>query len=219
MLSLPSEAAAALAARAVELRWLVWLIVKDRSTGDPESAGWWTGLEERAIAVKSAATGSNVVRTYNAAGALLGVSGLTRTGTLDPQQVTVSLSQIDESVAEAIRLYEPARAPVEIHLALCEPGTSTPLATPEAAFFGNVDEVRITTPEAGGFGSAELICVSHTRELTRASADSRSHESQKTRSATDTLYKYASVRRSVDFGGPVDPGPIGKPNPKKRKGS
>lgn len=221
MLSLSTEEITALAARAGEFRLFVWMTARNRSTGDPESAGFWTGFGSVTLDVVSAATGGTVSRTYEGAGELLGISGLTRSGRLDPGRiVTASLSQIDATVEQQIREYDPKRGPVEIHLGICTPGTDAPVAVPKPLEFGETDDIRLVTPEAGGYGSVDVM-IAVGRELTRASTDTRSHQSQKQRLSTDQFFKFASVAadRKLQWGGEVDPPKKFGKKKKKKKGS
>lgn len=193
MRDLPEPVLNALSARVVHPIWLVHVTGRDRDTGEPASEGFWTGQGDIAVTVQSAETGSDVVRTYRGAGSTLNVEGIGGNGQIVSQSVTVSLSQIDENVANSIRGYDPTQAKIEIHSALFIPGTINLVEAPDRAFYGFINNIEIITPEAGGLGSITCQCESHSREFTRWSTETRSDQSQRRRSPTDGFYKYTSV--------------------------
>lgn len=208
---LSTAAIEALQARHGEFRWLIWITGKNRETGDPASAGFWTGFEQSTIQVVTASGGGLANRTYYAAGALLEVSGITGSPEIEAKAATVRLAGPDAQVEQVLRGYEPRQGQIEIHLGIFTPGTSTPVEAPRPAFFGFVDHVEWERAAEGDFGAVTLSCESHSRELNRSNHDLRSHQSQILRSATDTFYRYtpAMSQRTLywgKFGGPIKDG-------------
>jgi len=193
MLSLPTAALDALQDPTTELRWMIWLTARDRSTGDPETGGFWSDLYSRTVTVVDPNTGATASRDYTGLGSLLDVQGITGASDLSAKAATVRLSQVDADVEQMIRGYDLRQAPIEIHFALFTPGTGELVANPYARFVGFVDEATIETPVENTEGGVTLRCMSHSRELTRSNSDVRSDKSQRRRNADDTGLKYVSV--------------------------
>lgn len=176
------------AARALVKRTLVWGTFKDRDTGDLTSIGFWDDLGTVSITVLAGLTLSPVSRTYVGSGSLINVGRLPLTSDVSVRTIDVSLSQIDETVAIAVRGYDARNAPIEIHELMLDPATRSPVSAAEPLFVGYVDTLKITTPAEGQDGSIDLTCVSHTRDLTRSNPAVRSRPDQILRSATDTFF-------------------------------
>jgi hypothetical protein len=98
-----------------------------------------------------------------------------------------------------VRGYNLKGAPVQIHRAILDPVTRNLVSPAYCRFLGYVDGAQITTPIAGNDGSISLALMSHTRELTRASADKASGASQKLRLSGDTFYDDMDNVASWDY--------------------
>lgn len=185
---------AALQARNVKERTLLWLTAKDFSTGAAHAVGFWTDLGSVSMTVVSGQDGADATRTYVGAGTLLAVDDIPLTNNLGVRTINASLSQLDAATTDAIRGYDLKLAPVEIHRAVFTLGSWTLVAKPLPRFVGYVDQCLITTPSEGKRdGGVSLSIVSHTRELTRSNTDTRSDQSQQARHAGDRFYMYTSV--------------------------
>lgn len=202
MRSVASAVSTAYAGRALVQRMLVWITAKDRTTGDPESIGFWNDVGTVTFSVKAGLTLATVNRDYIGSGGLIEVGRIPLTSDISVRTVEVKCSQIDESVAIAIRGYDVRNAPIEIHEAIFDPATRNLVAPAEPLFVGFVDRAPIPTPAEGQDGSIALKCVSHSRELMRGNPALRSHEDQKKRSATDNFFADAGVvgEWQIDWG-------------------
>ena len=78
MFSLDSAEITALQQPVIDSRNFVWFTVKDRDTGDPAYAGFWSDAGPFTGNVKDALTGSTVSRTFAGAG-LVSVGSIPRT--------------------------------------------------------------------------------------------------------------------------------------------
>lgn len=191
MRSFDTATAAALAAPSIVARALVWIRAKDRTTGTEETIGLWTGEDVASFTINGQA------RTYYGAGALLAIEPIVSQAGLVVQMSRMTLSPLAPEVAQAIRGYEPRLAPVEIHRALFDPDTMGLVAEPHRMFSGWIDEVVLTTPEAGGTATCEVTLASAARGLTRTLPLKKSDESQKRRSG-DRFRRYADISAAVD---------------------
>lgn len=188
MFSLDSAEITALQQPVIDSRNFVWFTVKDRDTGDPAYAGFWSDAGPFTGNVKDALTGSTVSRTFAGAG-LVSVGSIPRTVGLAVRRVEVVLSAIDATAEEAFRTYDMRLAPVQIYRGLFTPGTFNLVAPAKPVFVGFVDTAPVITPAEGGAARVNVSISSHTVELTRKNPDVRSHESQQRRAAGDDFYK------------------------------
>lgn len=164
---------------------LVWLSGRNRETGEIESLGLWDGDDDQVIDI------DGTPRTYNAGGSLISIAPIqTEIGT-DVRMQSISLSPINDAVIQAIRVYEPRLAPIEIHRALLDPQSGAVIGDAHPVFRGWVDEVSITTPEAGGEGSCDVRCASSARAGTRTLGLKWSDESLKRRGTR--IARYADI--------------------------
>lgn len=198
MRSIDSATIAYLQARAgVVARQLLWIVAKNRDTGDPEEIGFWDDLDTLTMSVISGEDGSTVSRTYIGAGALLEIDAIPLVSDLSVRTISVSLSGVSTEVAEAVRTYDPRLAAVEIHRALFDTETRELIAPPIPHFVGRINRLDIPTPEVGGDAVITAEVVSHTRELTRSNPAKRSDETQKLRSG-DRFRRYTGVANKWD---------------------
>lgn len=182
----PPAVAAARAARvSTHVEVLVWVQARNRSTGATESMGLWSGDDVVEFPIGS----EN--RTYYGAGALLQVPDIQAVTGLEVRTISVGLAAMSPEVETLIRGYDVRFGPIQIHRA--EFGaTGALLGEPERIFKGFVNGAPITTPEAGGTGSATLQCVSQSRNLTRHGRVTKSDQVQQMRGG-DRFRRYATL--------------------------
>lgn len=183
----------ALAARVLVARDFLWVVARNRSTGAPEKVGFWSDVGNVSAEVRSPDSGQVETRSFYGSGTLISISDIPLIANLTVQTVTIDLSQIDELVEQAVRLYDLRQARVEVYRGMFNPNTRQMVAPAECRFAGFVDGAPIETPEEGGEGSVRLECRSHTQEMTRANPDTRSHESQILRAPGDDFFADAGT--------------------------
>jgi hypothetical protein len=177
---------------------LFWITAKNRTTGGEESMGFWDGYDNLNIPVVSSITGTIVNRDYIAFGSLLAIDPISLVSDLTIRNVKVALSHLSPEVQDAFRLYDARLAPVEIHRVLLDQDTMLPVGPAHPRFIGFVNEAPIERPAVGGEGGLSVICVSHTRQLTRTNPGKRSDETQKLRGG-DRFRRYSTVSGDVSF--------------------
>lgn len=192
MRALVASETAALAARNVMARSLIWITAKDRITLVAQSIGFWDDLGTANMQVTDALTGLAVSRNFVGAGALLGVDDIPMTADMAIKEITVVLSQIDANVAQTVRGYDARLAPIQIYRGLFNPTTHVLVAPARCRFVGIVDAIDIADPADKQEGSITLKCVSQLRELTRSNPSMASDEDQKRRSATDRFLRFSN---------------------------
>ena len=171
---------------------LLWLSARDRATGALEHVGLWTGADHQDIAV------SGQARTYYGAGALVGMEPITQRTGLEVRQHRVTLSPLSPAAVDALRLYDPRLAPVEIHEWFWDPETMNALADPIRIFKGHIVQAPINTPAEGGEATCELTLVSAAWELTQPLPLKRSHAALTARNPGDNFRRYGDISGSVE---------------------
>jgi hypothetical protein len=191
--SLSAENLAALQGRRVVARDFLWLVVKDRSTGEAVFDGEWSDIGEFTCDVIDPETGGSTERTFFGSGTLIKCSDVPLVSTIVVQNVSITLSQVNDRVADLIRTYECKQGRVELHRGLFDLETRELVSPAVCRFVGFIDEIDINTPTEGEDGSVVLTCVSHTQEMTRSNPDTRSDASQRIRAANDNFYQDTAV--------------------------
>lgn len=193
---------AALQKGAIVKRVFVWITAYDLITNAPVSTGYWNDVGNVGATVIDADTLTSTVRTYSGSKKLTSIDTIPLTDDLSVRNVKVTLNILDDAVNNFVRGNNLRNARIQIHRGIFDPANFALVAPAELDFVGFVDGAPINTPAIGGEANCELACVSHTRELTRTSADTRSDESQKARHGGDRFYKYASVmgQRQIFWG-------------------
>lgn len=190
----------ALAQRALVARDFLWFVARNRETGDPVSVGFWSDLENVQAQVLNPDTLTAVTRNYYGAGGLIEIEGIPAVSTIQVQDVTIQMSQLDEQVQNAVRLYDIKQARVEIHRGLFDPVSRNLVAPAIVRFVGFVNLVDIRTPRENEPGGVQITCVSHTQELMRSNPSTRSHEDQRyTRDPDDFFFADAGVAHAWDY--------------------
>ncbi len=175
----------------VVARILIWVVARNRGTGAPEAMGLWTGSDDRSFTIAGSP------RTYVGAGGLMGVPPITSQTGITVRMQRLTLSPLNDTVADLIRTYDSRFAPIEIHRALFDPVTTLLIAEPHRLFKGIVDEIELPIDPADGKVSCEVTVASSARYLTRTLTLKRSDASQRRRS-DDRFLRYADVSGEVD---------------------
>lgn len=188
MRSISTENQVALNQRQLIARDFLWIVARNRNTGAPETVGFWSDVENATVSVLDPDTLLPVYRNYYAAGGLIEINEIPAISVIQVQDIEIKMSQLDELVQQAVRLYDVKQARVEIHRGLFDPDTRNLVAPALVRFVGVINNLRITTASEGSEGGVYLSCVSHTQELTRANPSTRSNEDQKLRNSTDIFF-------------------------------
>lgn len=192
MRSFDTATLAALQSRtAVVARILIWVVARNRSTGDPEALGLWSGADDRSFTI------AGTPRTYVGAGSLMGVPPLASQTGITVRMQRLTLSPLNDTVADLIRTYDSRFAPIEIHRALFDPVTTLQVSEPHRLFKGIVDELELPIDPASGNVSCDMTVASSARYLTRTLTLKRSDASQRRR-LDDRFLRYADVSGEVD---------------------
>ena len=205
---------AAMQAGRVIARDFVWFVVRNRETGAPVTDGYWSDVGTRAFEVIDPESGAVVQRTWYGAAGLISISDIPLVSTITVQTVIITLSQASDRINELLRAYDCKQGGVQIFRGHFNLETRELVSPAMSRFVGFIDKAPVTTPKENEVGDVKLTCISHTQEMTRASADTRSDASQRLRSATDNFYQDTPVVSSWEqrwglSGGPIRTGANG----------
>lgn len=174
----------------IEARILFWLTVRDRGTGAPVTIGFWNGDDDETFTV------GGTPRLYYGAGDMALPEPITYTTGLSISTYELNLSPLSENVQDALRLYDPRLAPVEIHRAFFDTQTKVLLEEPMRVFKGQVDQVPIGTPEVNGEASARITMSSSAVFLTKRLTQTKSESMQRLRS-NDRFFRWTDISGQV----------------------
>lgn len=189
---LPIEILSALNKReGLKVRLLYWISAKNRSTGATEALGIWNGEDARQFVIGGAP------RTYVGGGGFLNADSLKQEIGLNIQQWSMVGNPVSPEFQNAIRLYDPKGAPVELHMAFFDTETDQLLADPYRVFRGWINKINISTPQKNGEASVKIDHVGNSRILTRLLPALRSDENQRRRNSSDAFFRYVSTSGAV----------------------
>lgn len=197
MRSVDSAVQAAREARRLVERELIWIEAKDRTTGALEAQGFVSDINDMTVAVVDGFTRATVTRSFVGAGSLISIGDIETANDNNYRSVEITMSPLNDDVAQAIRGYDPRQCHIQIYSATFDPDTMELLAPAEPIFVGRVDEAPITTGAEGSVSSITLKCRTDAQELDRAPASKRSNENQALRDSTDTFFKYVTIMDAI----------------------
>ena len=177
-------------ATGIEARVLFWITVKDRGTGAPVTIGFWNGDDDQTFTI------GGTPRLYYGAGAMSLPDPITYTTGLSVTTYDLNLSPLSEKVQDALRLYDPRLAPVEIHRAFFDTQSKALLEEPTRMFKGQVDAIPIDTPEVNGEASAKISMSSSAVFLTKRLTQKKSEAMQRLRS-DDRFFRWTDVSGQI----------------------
>lgn len=169
---------------------LLWVRARNRTTGDEEPIGVWTGDQDRVFSIGGAD------RTYVGEGAMLPLDAIVQRAGVDVRLLRVVLNPLDATVAYLVHTLDVGLVPVEIHRALFDPSSGDLIEEPHRVWKGFVDEAPVTTPEIGGQAMVELTLASAARNLQRGLTLTKSDAVQSLRGG-DRFRRYGDVSGSV----------------------
>ena len=109
---------------------MVWIAARNRLTGDIEALGLWSGEDTETITVTDMWTGAPATRVFHGAGSLLGISAVQHEAGLSVRPVRLSLSAMDAAVIDAVRVYDPRGARVQVWRRTLSPETGLQVGSP-----------------------------------------------------------------------------------------
>lgn len=176
---------------------LVWISARNRTTGEVETAGFWTGGEDRSFNIGGAD------RLYHGIGQVLQVPPMVSRVGAFVQAQEIILSANSPEIEAALRGYDPRLAPVEIHVARFDPLTHALLGI-DRAMRGIVDGTPRTKPAKGQAGAQWVLKLvsagmrALTRPLIRYRSDAAQSRMILPDGRPDRFYRHADVAGAVE---------------------
>ena len=178
----------AIGAAGVDARTLVWITARNRTTGEPESVGLSNLDDHQTVTI------GGDDRLYYGAGNLLGLDPIQAGVGLDVRMQRLTLSPLAPEVQQALSVYDPRLAAVEIHRALFEPLSGVLVAEPVRVFRGWVDTLEIDLSDTA---TATLSLASASRALTRTLTLKKSDEAARRIAPNDRFREYSDTGADV----------------------
>lgn len=194
-----SDALIAAPQQGIVSRDAVTFFVRDRTSGDIVTFGFWLGEDTITTDVIDGDDGTSQSREFVGQGGavdgtpLASVSDVPNTNDLSVREVTVTMSQIHATVLDMFRGYDCRLAPAQVHRILFDPATMNVVGVPVCHFLGQINLGPLSTPAPSADGNISFTIVSNTQELTRTNAAKLSDQTQQRRSPGDAALQYVSV--------------------------
>lgn len=185
---LTAEAIEAIEAGAVSARDFMTVYARNRETGVVIEDSLWSDVGNIVANVINPDTGLVESRTFYGSGNLVSISDIPLVANLTAQNINVELSHLAANAETLIRGYNVRQARVQIFRGLLNVETGLLVSPAFPRFSGFVDAATIRTATENDEGQTTFTCASHTQEVTRANADTRSDTSQRLRSASDPFF-------------------------------
>ncbi|PWE29961.1 hypothetical protein DDZ14_16090 [Maritimibacter sp. 55A14] len=165
---------------------LFWLSATNRTTGAVENMGLWSGDDHQSFDI------GGQMRLYHGAGTMLDQLTVRYQSGTQVQRQKLKLAAIAPEVEQALKIYEPRLAPVEIHRAILDADTRQLIGAPHRVFAGTLEQLKTTRPKPGEQGGVAATLASAMRRLTLRLSTTKSDEAQRRR-GDDRFYRYADV--------------------------
>lgn len=207
----PELAAHRTARKPEQVHHLLWLTAKDRSDGSPQTLGLWTGADAQVITIEGES------RTYYGAGGVLSIEDVSGSAEELERTLTITVSSLHAQVVEALRVYDPRLAPMQLHRWVLDPETGLALDVPSREWKGRIMDVDLPLPPPGGTAEAMLRCVGSAWELTKGLSLKRSDAALQAWSPGDMFRQYNTATSMTAWGELMKvTGPAAEPSEPKR---
>lgn len=166
---------------------LVWIVGKNRSTGEDEAIGFWTGDDHQQFDVRGE------LRLYYGAGNVIEVPPVKAEIGLGVQNHRIILPPMTDEVRQALRVYEPRQAKCEVHSQPFDIDGTSPLGAPNRMIKGVLNKAPEDIGGKGRNSASILTIVSSARRLTFGVPLKRSSAELKRRNPDDRGREYSDV--------------------------
>ncbi|MDK3072774.1 hypothetical protein QO034_06600 [Sedimentitalea sp. JM2-8] len=166
---------------------LIWITAKDRTTGLPETIGFWTGDDHQEFVI------GGETRLYFGAGEVIDVPPVKAGTGLAVLQHRITLGALTDEARQLIRGYDARQAGVEVHCQPMDIDTGQPLGAPIRMIKGTLNKAPETIGPKGGTSNLVLTVVTTARKLTFGLPLLRSDAELRRRNPNDRGREYADV--------------------------
>lgn len=178
---------------AISSRDFMTVYARNRSTGEIVEDSLWSDMGDVTANVINPTTGAVETRNFYGSGNLVSISDIPLVSNLSVQNVTVQLSHLAANAETLLRGYDVRQSVVQIFRGLFNTETGQLVQAAFPRFSGFIDGASVTTASENEEGQTAFTCASHTQEVTRSNADTRSDVAQRVRDANDNFYEDSST--------------------------
>lgn len=165
---------------------------RDRTTGNVETIGFWTGADHENFIVEGQS------QLFFGAGTLMKVNPLVSEAGLQVRTTRMQFSAIPAEVQLAARGYDIRRQPARLYVQYFNPETHQAIGGPQRVFKGFSEGLEIIRPELGGIAEITLSLMSTARQLTKTLSLKKSNVALLARAPLDGFRKYSDVSGAVE---------------------
>lgn len=166
---------------------LLWIVARNRSTGQPEALGLWTGDDHQEFVI------GGETRLYYGAGEVIEVPAIKAGIGLAVRQHRLTLAAMTEVGEQLLRGWDPRQAKAELHVATMDIDSGLQLGPPVRMIKGTLNKAPETIGPKGGHSQRELTIVTTARRLTFGVPLLRSDKELRRRNPNDRGREYADV--------------------------
>lgn len=177
--------------------FFVWFVCRNRTTGDPQPIGIWTGDDDITIQVTNQ-EGVAVTRTY-LGGVGLDVGTISYVLDLTSEPVDIRFAPFTDFANQAWRLWDMRLANTEIHVTTRNAGDVL-ILPPQMQYVGVVDTAPLSVDGDEGAAIALTVRSEMLWQLGLINPAKTSDEYQRRRLATDTFCLYSNLNRKHNWG-------------------
>jgi len=172
--------------RGTDVRQMLWIQARNRQTGAVETIGFWTGDDHRTFTI------NGETRHYYGAGDVFDFPPMRVSVGLTVQKYTIKMALTDEA-RQAISVYNPRHARVEIHVCPLDLDSGLPMGEPKRRFKGRIANIKRTRGATGQSSQISLELETSMRALTRQMRLVRSNAALQQRTPTDLFREYSDT--------------------------
>lgn len=173
--------------RGTDAHVLLWFQARNRSTGAPETLGFWSGDDHREFLV------DGEIRTYFGAGSVIDVPPIIAAPGFGVREYRVKLPPMLDEVKQLLQQYEPRHAEVHIHSAAFDIDTGNLMPPVNRRFKGYLNKAPEELGPKGKPSHTQLVLVSPARKLTQGLPLKRSNAELQRRNPNDLGREYSDV--------------------------
>jgi hypothetical protein len=151
-------------------RYAVWINAKNRETDEMEHIGIWNDGYAKTLPVKRPDTGDVVERVYQPGAGLMTIPDIPQKMSLEIATLTITFARLTPAIINAVKVYNPRRQSIQIHLALFEPGSGKIIDPAICIWDGIVNRTPVKRDGVGGKGVIELETANHPVNLEQTNA-------------------------------------------------
>lgn len=193
MMTFGPEIDAAISAGVVLPREFLEIWARIRDTGAFHKERLWSDTYDVTAEVTDPETGLGVAHAWQGASGLVDIDAIPRVANMTVPRIGIQMVAMGPTITRILQTYDARQAPVFIWRGWQERRSRRLVAPAVLRFVGFIDTVDPVIAPEGGESVVRLECVSHSQEMTRASSDTRSDESQQRRSPGDTFFEGAAT--------------------------